>query len=277
MLNINELEARWLRYKIKSYMPHTTIGLSLFIIILVIIFVDFDKGQEVKTLSIKNIAINESIKTKPTKITSTKKIDSIKEDIQISTPVIQSITQNKELNTKLIEDEKLIISPSLDFIRNIKENSPTYYKNDVIKPKSIPQVKKIKKVQSVQTPKIEEVILDTHVEEIQSKEIKIKRQNVQSDIQHVIKRFKKSNNPALSLFIAKKYYELGNYNQSYNYSLITNEINNDIEDSWIIFAKSLYMLNKKEKAIQIINKYISSSHSQKASLLLKNIKSGKIK
>ena len=55
--------------------------------------------------------------------------------------------------------------------------------------------------------------------------IQINKQNTDDDIKHVIKRFKKNNNPALSLFIAKKYYDQGKYSKSYNYALITNGIN----------------------------------------------------
>lgn len=106
--------------------------------------------------------------------------------------------------------------------------------------------------------------------------INIKRQDTQKDIQDVIKRFKKSNNPALSLFIAKKYYELEDFNKAYNYALITNGINNNIEDSWLIFAKSLVKLNKKSKAVETLKKYIGHSDSYRAKILLENIKSGKL-
>ena len=107
--------------------------------------------------------------------------------------------------------------------------------------------------------------------------ITIKKQNTYEDIEYVIKRFKKNNNPALSLFVAKKYYELGEYKQAYNYALITNEINNNIEASWIIFSKSLVKLNQKAKAIQTLQQYINHSDSNQAKLLLKEILSGKFK
>lgn len=194
---------------------------------------------------------------------------------QISTPKDPVISKKEESVQTSEEENKLLIKPSLDFIRTMKDNSPNYY-NSYVPPKANIQTKK-KIVQKIETPKIEEIVLDTQVKEVPKQEIQIQRQNTQDDIQHVIKRFKESNNPALSLFIAKKYYELKNYNQSYNYALLTNQINNDIEESWIIFAKSLYKLDQKEKAIEILKKYISTSHSHRAEMLLENIKSGKIK
>ena len=107
--------------------------------------------------------------------------------------------------------------------------------------------------------------------------ITIERRDSQNDIKEIIGRFKKNNNPALSLFVAKKYYELGNYEQAYNYALITNGINNDIEESWLVFAKSLVKLNRKEMAIKTLKEYIKYSHSGNARILLNDIESGKFK
>ena len=131
-------------------------------------------------------------------------------------------------------------------------------------------------VEEVQELDIEE---NTQVEivEEESKKISIQRRDTSDDIRHIIKRFKKNNNPALSLFIAKKYYELGEYHKAYNYALITNEIDRDIDASWIVFAKSLVKLNQKEMAIKTLKQYIESTHSSSAKILLDEIVSGKFK
>jgi len=274
MLNLHELESRWLRYKIKSYIPHAIITISLFIIIFVLFSLDFD-NKEIKTTKVTEkiqkpiipiqtpiVAENKSIIIEPTK----KKI--------------LTININEGKNNK---NTKTLISPSLDFMNTISSSSPTYYnekKTIIKKPKVYTQKVKVAKP-ITKTPKIEKsVVLEVkapEIEVVKKSSINIKRKNTQNDIQHVIARFKKSNNPALSLFVAKKYYELGDYNQAYNYALITNEINNDIEDSWIIFAKSLVKLNKKTKAIETLDKYVKHSHSHKAKLLLDNIRLGKMK
>jgi len=89
--------------------------------------------------------------------------------------------------------------------------------------------------------------------------------------------FQKDRSPALSLFLAKKYYEIGDYHQAYNYALITNRMNKEIEESWLIFAKSLVKLNKKNKAIGILRKYIQKTHSSNAEILLQEIHAGAFK
>ena len=146
-------------------------------------------------------------------------------------------------------------------MNNIQRTSPQHYYNEVPvrskklattpKEEKTPQ-KAIKQKSIKKTPEVikkEVIVAAPETEIVEDSTISIKRQNTHEDIQHVIKRFKKSNNPALSLFVAKKYYELENYNAAYNYALITNELNNDIEESWIIFTKSLVKLGKKDKAI----------------------------
>jgi tetratricopeptide (TPR) repeat protein len=276
MLNLHQLESQWLQYKLKSLLPYFIIFISLCIIIIVLS--SFNFKEKTKTVepkkelsSINQKDVNTSIDAKNNRTPSTQTKPATIQDLKDT----QITTSKNLIHTQKIEEDKLVIKPSLDFIRTMQDNSPHDY-NSYIAPEVAPKSTK-KIVQTIQTAKIEEIVLDTNVEEVKKQEIKIKRRDTQDDIQHVIKRFKESNNPALSLFIAKKYYELKNYNQSYNYALITNQINKDIEESWLLFAKSLYKLDQKEKAIEILDKYISSSHSRRAEMLLENIKSGKIK
>ena len=247
MLNINELENRWLHYKIKSYLLPTIVICIIIILSIVLFMLTRDKEETKENIQVP--VLKEKIKSTQ----------------------IKPIDNNKE---KFISNNKMTLSPSLDFVRTMQVNSPKYYTQQ--KQKTIS--KKENNNKSIVKKKKEVIVVKKQkVEIVKENLIKIKRQNTQEDIQHVISRFKKSNNPALSLFVAKKYYEMGNYNQAYNYALITNEINKDIEDSWIIFGKSLYMLGKKDKAIHILKKYIKQSHSQKAKITLDNIKSGKLK
>lgn len=111
----------------------------------------------------------------------------------------------------------------------------------------------------------------------ESKKMLIRRENDMKDIQDVIKRFKKNKNPALSLFVAKRYYRIGSYQEAYNYALMTNELDSNIEDSWLIFAKSLYKLDQKEMAIKTLKTYYDDSGSVKAKITLDQMKKGTLK
>ncbi|WP_373003380.1 hypothetical protein [Sulfurimonas sp.] len=266
MLNVNDLEKRWRKYKVKSYIPHIVILISLSIIFIIISTIkDYETFDNNTIVEEKKITLTEEKENNKTKII-----------------IDQNITEarvEKTVKEKVYENRKLVFTPSLNFMSNIKHSSISRYENDEEKLNNIynkPKQKDIPK-QKVQKHKPIELIEVIEIKEEEKKHIQIDRQNTQEDISHVIKRFKKNNNPALSLFVAKKYYELGDYHKSYNYALITNEINDNIDASWIIFSKSLVKLNEKNEAIRMLKRYIEHSHSNQAKILLEEIKSGKFK
>lgn len=271
MLNINDLEIRQRRYKLKAYTPFITIFISLVIISISAIFL-FNYSSiltlESKTIQnhdeeiiVKNKEIIENIQAINNKVdinnTNVKEINATKENI--------IIVQKQEENVTVIDSQALKILPSMNFIKNLQPSAPMYHENNNIK--------------KIQTTKKQMPVKEKKPELTLNKQssLNIKRRNDNSDIQHVINRFQVNNNPALSLFIAKKYYQLGEYEKAYNYALITNNLNNDIEDSWIIFAKSLVKLKKRDMAVETLKKYVDYSHSSQAKVLLDEILSEKFK
>ena len=81
----------------------------------------------------------------------------------------------------------------------------------------------------------------------------------------------------MSLFLAKYYYAQGKYKMSRNYSLVTNELDPNIDESWILFAKSLVKLGDINKAKKTLKSYIEHTNSLKAKELYKKINEGKFK
>jgi tetratricopeptide (TPR) repeat protein len=294
MLNVNDLEIRHKKYKLKSYIPYLLIFISLIVISIstIIIFsynfkpivaqqINEVKKSEQASNPIKAVLkeITDDNKTKKELITATAVI--VKEKIEH-----KNIDVEKQLDNKqeiIVKQAKTALTPSLDFMRKIQDKTPVYYENiNTDHFKNEPPVKLLEEKPAIiattnnQEKKKEETPVPILKAENKSN-MNIERKNDDSDIQHVIKRFQTNNNPALSLFVAKKYYQLGEYDKAYNYALITNEINNNIEDSWIIFAKSLVKLNKKDMAIDTLKKYINFSRSSQAKILHDEILSGKFK
>lgn len=272
MLNTRDLENRWLKYKIKSYIPHFIIALSSIVIIVIVsIFMTFDEETKTPTVVEKKDNLY-TIQQVTTKIPEEPKEVLVRATNEVVVP--QKVMSKNDLANN---NNSLKLSPSLDFIQNMQHTSLPYYQDE-----STVQEKKIVKkepeqeiVEEIQDLVVEEATVVPEKEEV--KKVTINRRNVADDIKHIINRFKKNNNPALSLFVAKKYYELGDYHKAYNYALITNQINRDIESSWIVFAKSLVKLNEKEMAIKTLKEYIENSHSSSAQILLDEITSGKFK
>lgn len=249
MHNIHELEKRWRNYKIKKYLPH--VG-AIVTTILLIIYV-------FKTIDITEIKEEQnSIKEKKIEKIVTQEKEPKKEFVQAKKKIDSS------------DDKALILNPSLDFMKNLQTNSIATYEPKVEKT----QTQNIKSINKEKKSEEKDKVLEIK-EKIPT--LTLIKQDTIDDINLVIKRFKKSNNPALSLFIAKKYYKLKKYHKAYNYALITNAIDKDIDESWILFSKSLIKLGKKDMAINTLTKYIEQSDSINAKVLLDNIKSGKFK
>ena len=261
MLNITELENRQKKYKIRSYLPRAIIAIAVGVIGTT--FIAFSPAQTIPStkaqIITKDVVINS---TKPTIALASKK--QTKQEYNIVKPITKRL-QNISDKNNIPSTKQLVLSPSLKFMKNIQYvEKKLESSEEIIEEKfSLENSNEVKQVIEVIEPEIKE------------DEITIHRQNTNKDIEHVLKRFENNNNPALSLFVAKKYYELGLYDKSYNYSLITNDINSEIDDSWIIFTKSLVKLNKKNKAIKILREYIKNSHSSEAKILLDEILSGK--
>lgn len=268
MLNLHELEQRWLRYKIKSYLPYIAIFLSL-AVILSTLSIFFQEPMIVKAKKI--------VPVKP-KIVEQQEVPKEKILIKKVAPKsVQKVIIEEVPRKKAQHEEQITLSPSLGFMKRMQTDLQPYYRKE----QSSAQTQSPRHFQKELTLPEENNIADITVDKQEQKQvntikhISIKRENTANDISEILQRFKKNNNPALSLFVAKKYYELGNYRLARNYALITNNINQGIDASWLIFAKSLVKLGKKDKAIQILKEYIGSSHSSSAKILLDEIRSGK--
>lgn len=187
------------------------------------------------------------------------------------------------------------LTPSMHFMQDFESDVMDYYFEDVTPteqkapsepPRSSPRTALPSITPKSSVPPAKEVVLNEPEpktvkpaapsvrEESEPPQMLIQRDDDMKDIQDVIARFKKNKNPALSLFVAKRYYKIGNYQQAYNYALITNELDNNIEDSWLIFAKSLYKLDQKDMAIKTLRAYIQESSSVKAKITLDQMEKG---
>lgn len=230
MINIDILENRWLKYKIKSFIPHAVIAFIVFILFLFYLFSNPSQNKpkvEVKPITIQKVEVNET-----------------KEEV-VTTETKVPLEEKEVVQEEIQEAKRFVLNPSMDFLNNIQKSKEKKRKSNT---------------QAVFTPK---------------QNIQISNKTSNNDLDTIIKRFKANRDPNLGLFIAKKYYKKKDYTNAYNYSLLTNELDNSIEQSWIIFSKSLVRLHKKEQAISTLEQYISYSNSQNAKILLNKINTGK--
>lgn len=75
-----------------------------------------------------------------------------------------------------------------------------------------------------------------------------------------------------SLFLARSYFNKGNYKKAEYWALQTNKVDDSIEESWLIFAKSKLKLGYKNEAIKILELYLKKYDSREAGRLLEKLK-----
>lgn len=310
MLNVPELERRWQRYRRLRRMPYFIAG-AVGILAIIGAFVGFSK---LGSLSVEPATPEQKeqkhVKTSHTQPA----LQTQREQNSSATPKAFSTKNSDTTATPEAPAAKTKLAPSMHFMNDFESDVMDYYISDeqadstpparapAPQPtKAQPVMPQPKPVQSQSQPRREisslpsitpQTAAPTSTSEQpatvtetspapsnvqsapQNQNMVIERDDSMKDVQDVIARFKKNKNPALSLFVAKRYYSAGDYQQAYNYALMTNELNSNIEDAWLIFAKSLYKLDQKDMAIKTLKAYIQQSGSVKAKITLQHMQSG---
>ncbi|SMC09630.1 tetratricopeptide repeat protein [Nitratiruptor tergarcus] len=93
-------------------------------------------------------------------------------------------------------------------------------------------------------------------------------------LKEMIRNFKKRPSAPLALLIAKKYFTKGEYKHALEWSIKSNELDKNLEESWILFAKSAYRIGDKKRAIKALQIIIRKNNSKEAKRLLRKISRG---
>jgi hypothetical protein len=235
VLDIPLLERRWLKYKLKRYLPYAVFAITIFIIPISIIVLIQHRAP----------SIQQSVKEKKTLIAPTNEVPMI---LEPSMQFVQSLPSTVP--------DVLSSNPS-----NVLTKAVIPQKS--ILPATIPQIK----VSTPSTPIAPPVVHQSSLKKASS----INRDTEVFNIHEIEERFQNNSNPHLGVYIARYHYDHGNYNESYNYALKTNSINNTMEESWLIFAKSMVKLGKIDEAKKTLQLYISQSNSDSARSLLASL------
>ncbi len=273
MLNIHELERQWLRYKIKSYIPLVlSIFASVSIVSLFFIYIPLSETENITKTPVEirheessNLQTQAVIEKKPTL------------EPTATAPIELNIADNTQGQINVAPKEEksaLVLKPSLHFMDNIEDGLSAFMEEGM--PLQDPITSSLQEENEALSVS-ENIETNSKPEENDENKLSITSNKSDSDLKDVIRRFKKNKNPALSLFIAKRYYAAGEYQKSYNYALMTNEIDKNIEESWIIFSKSLVKLGQHELAMNTLKSYLKTTKSTAADVLLRKIESGTFK
>ncbi len=96
----------------------------------------------------------------------------------------------------------------------------------------------------------------------------------QMDIKELTNLYDQNPDPDLAIMIAQRYFQRKEYENALQWSIKSNELDKNLEQSWLLFAKSSYKLGRKNRAINALRIYIRKSGSQKAKELLMKMLQG---
>jgi len=284
MHKVKELENRWFHYKVKQIIMPAIKVTSVYLVVVGAYYIYDKNGNMVLSPKITNVLgvsmdANDSLE---------KSLDEKK--MLIAKSILAPQEAPKKQDDKIEENEKIVLSPIIPVIDMEKEEriSETVKKHK--------QVKKHKYVKKNRTPtskhtvkakknsyltvKELEVVSKPHkqIEVVPPRKTKkMKFTSTSTNYMALMKqKFSKSNSPRDALLLAKAYYKKHQYSASEEWALSANKLDNSLEDSWLLFAKSKAKLGKKKEALKILVSYYKKSHSLKAKRLMGQIKTGRI-
>ena len=241
MYDIRPLEEEWKKYNKKKRRPWFVLLFSILIILL--LSLTFLNYKEIDFLEFYDKSKSETVINESTALL----IDKALTTLETKRPKVSEILQTTETKSMKVTSNE---NGSIEIIDElpISEDAKT-----IKKPKLNIEVE-------------EKPRKKMHLDIIETSSV--------SAYKDVAKRFAQSHDTDDSLFLAKSYYRKGNYKKAEYWALQTNKVNDNIEESWLIFAKSKVKQGQKNEAISILTTYIKKSNSLQAKNLLNKIKKG---
>ncbi|MEA2028579.1 MAG: CDC27 family protein [Campylobacterota bacterium] len=246
MYDMKELEQKWLKYKIKQSIPW-----ALFLLLIVLAFIYYNN----------RVVVNQIVLEYYTKVSKH----------YISKPDEKNITKpesNQEIQAVVIKSEKnsTIKVVEINVSDEVFDTNATLYEENTTNPffSSIKDKSEVEKKSP--EARLEEEIERRH----EKKYIHIKKSS--NAYKEVEKRFASSQDPEDALFLARYYYENKKYKKAEEWAFIANELNDESEESWLIYAKAKAARGEYLKAIHILDAYLKKTNSLRARKLLEEYK-----
>lgn len=313
MKKVVELENRWKAYKYKTIIFYTFIVVLVAFVALLVFFIKFQiDNSNAHKYSTKPATIIESpkkVESTPPITTDTKahsKINficrqvttdklTVRKDASFQSKALgyyplDAIFCISESKNGLVKTQNGWVSESDKFSQIVDVNM--FVDTGFYKYKNIATTKPNQSMQPKNTAKtdIEEVkVFDTPINAISNAEATTKpkskakpiitSQNFTKEQSIEFKKadFRRSNSYDIAIEVARFYFEAKDYTNSIKWAL--NASNADSKgkqksESFIIYAKSLYLSGKQEQAIAVLDRYITSTSSQDAIDTLNKMKQG---
>jgi len=254
MYDIPELEKKWRKYRRNRIKKPIIIGLSTLILLGGVGYVGLNylsNSSDVNSSVTQNNVVAKNTQTSQPKQTKVQKVETPAMVITKTPANTQAVAVAPSNSVNSNSDDTIDLSNATIVQPNVPDDEIRVIGFDNNKEKK--EIKK--KYQEILAPKQTEA-------EIREKE----------ELAIYEERFKSTQDPQDSLYLAKYYYKKGNYDKAETWAVNTNSIDGDIEESWIIFAKARAKQGHRVDAIKVLQSYYDETGSAKAKELLDKLR-----
>lgn len=246
--NIKSLEKKWFKYKTKRYILIFVLSVMSIIGIFVLISKYINQQDEVSVQQ-----------PNPNNVETKKELNT-----NVSSTIQQIIDSRANIQNTPAPTQKPITTPTPTL-------APTPTPTVVSETLQIPVPTTIV-MQPINTP-IPSV--EPTLQEPDKSSIKLVKSD--DDIIKVLKkRYTDSPTSTLALSLASEFYKRGNYQESLGWSIRANELDDVLEDAWILYAENSVKLGKKDDAVIALKTYLNKYESSKIKAFLNKIENAEV-
>ena len=245
--------------------------LLIIILLAALIVLSIGKAPSLANKSDKVLAKNATtVKMVEKNETNVSVLSELKQKSEVAKAKFEEGKKQDELADKIAKKLKEVVK--INETNDTSKNDPKKQRNSQGWLKlNIPDEESLTEQNGISVPQ-DEVI------DLESKPAR-KRVNIQvtsaSNEESVLReQFLKTNNPTIALELARLNFRNNNFKEAIKWSLAANDIDNSLEESWIIFAKSKYKLKQSDDAVKALREYNKNLNKASINELINKIKSG---
>ena len=263
MYDIPELEKKWKKWKRKQVQKPIIFGL---VSLVAVSAISFGAYMYLNSKPTSNKKIEKAqVKKEPIKSQQTNNSNNTNSNIIVITkrPINSNIQTQK--TAQIVPQPQSQVT-----VKNNADETIDITKAQIIKPNVPDEEVKVIGFDNKEAKKVKDKykkLLNTEATNIIDPEAEHAKE--------VEERFKETQDVEDSLYLAKYYYKKGDYAKAESWAITTNNIDGDIEESWLIFAKARAKQGRRVDAIKVLQTYYDETKSKKAKELLDKLRLGK--
>lgn len=245
--------------------------LLIIILLAALIALSIEKTPSLASKSDKFLAKNATaVKMVEKNETNASMLSELKQKSEVAKAKFEEGKKQDELADK--------IAKKLEEVVKINETNDTL-KNDPKRQRSsqgwlklnIPDEESLTEQNGISVPQDEVIDLESKPAR---KRVNIQVTSASNEESMLREQFLKTNNPTIALELARLNFRNNNFKEAIKWSLAANDIDNSLEESWIIFAKSKYKLKQSDDAVKALMEYNKNLNKASINELINKIKSG---